>query len=255
MAATFRDKAIVLKVTPMRDADRRYVVFTRDHGKMSLLAKGVRKGRSKMSPHMGWFGTVDIMVAQGRVFDRLAGASRVRSYQGIRESLPAMALVQGFLLTVDSLTRREQPEERIFSLIEEFFMTVESGRLAAAINGRGPVFDAAVLKLLDITGFGPELDRCVRCRGELGSMSGNGPDASMNFSRGGLECHRCFSAESLPLLDETVTRLRRFRSGSLAEAAVEPPPHHAASRVIEALLAGQVEERFPAMSFMRRVAA
>ena len=248
MAVTFCDRAIVLRITPMLDADRRYLVYSRDHGKIGLLAKGTRRGRSKMSPHMAWFGSVDIMVAKGKVFDRLAGASLKKPYSGILESLPKAALAQGFLMTVDSLTRQEQPDKRIFALIEEFLGALENSVECRSVNGRGPLFDAAVLKLLDITGFGPELDHCVNCRSliEGGSV--------INFMKGGFECRSCRLPDSLPLLEETVSRLRRFRSESLAQSAVEPPPYQATARVIESLLANQVEERYTAMNFMRRVA-
>ena len=248
MAITFRDRAIVLRITPMRDADRRYLVYSRDHGKIGLLAKGTRRGRSKMSPHMAWFGSVDIMVAKGRVFDRLAGASLKKPFSGILESLPKAALAQGFLMTVDSLTRQEQPDRHLFALIEEFLGALETSIEHRSVNGRGPLFDAAVLKLLDITGFGPELDRCVSCRQNF-----NG-GVAMSFYRGGLECSACRQSDSLLLLPETVSRLRRFRSEPLSASVAEPPPFQATARIIEALLMNQVEERYTAMRFMRQVA-
>ncbi|MBN1585247.1 DNA repair protein RecO [Candidatus Uhrbacteria bacterium] len=249
MSTTFRDQAIVLKTVPMRDADRRYVVYGRERGKMILLAKGVRRGRSKMSPHMAWFGTVDIMVARGKILDRLAGASLARPFDGVLESLTKASLAQGFLLAVDALTRQEQPDRRIFGLIGDFLEVLDRADLIRSPDGRGPLFDAAALKLLDAVGFGPELDRCVRCR------KPSGPSMAMNFMQGGLECQACRRPDSLPLLPETVERLRRFRNAPLSESAAVPPPFQATARVIETLLGNQVDDRYPAMSFLRRVAA
>jgi DNA repair protein RecO (recombination protein O) len=62
--ATYRDKGIVLRSKTLRDADRHYVIFTERHGKVLILAKGSRRGKSKMSPHLGSFGVVDIMIAR-----------------------------------------------------------------------------------------------------------------------------------------------------------------------------------------------
>lgn len=249
MSVTFRERAIVLKIKSLRDADRRYVVFTRGRGKLDLLAKGTRRGRSKMSPHMAWFGHVEIMVARGKFSDRLAGASLVRPFPGLMDSLSKSALAQAFLMTVDSLTRREQPEPRVFDLVEELFAALEAVEPPIAGDGRGPLFDAAAIKLLDAVGFGPELDRCVHCRRELGES------AAMNFFRGGLECRDCRQIDSWPVLPETIGRLRRLRQQPLAESAAERPPYHHVGRLVEALLAGHAEEHFSTLNFLRRVAA
>jgi recombinational DNA repair protein (RecF pathway) len=165
------------------------------------------------------------------------------------DSLSRSALAQGFLLLVDSLTRREQSEPRVFDLIEELFAALEKVEPPAVGDGRGPLFDAAAIKLLDIAGFGPELDRCVHCRRELGDS------AAMNFFRGGLECRDCRQADSLPVLPETRERLRRLRQQPLVESAVEKPPHHHVGRLVEALLAGHADEHFSTLNFLRRVVA
>jgi DNA repair protein RecO (recombination protein O) len=253
MSVTFRDQAIVLKISPQRDADRRYLVYTRRFGKLDLLAKGTRRGRSKMSPHMGWFGVVEIMVARGKFSDRLAGASLVRHYRQVVESLAATAATQSLLLTVDSLTRRDQPDEAIFDLVEQYLAAMADTDVLRDLSRRQEadrvelLTDAARLKLLDLVGFGPELDCCVSCRSELGDQP------AMNFFRGGLECRRCRQADSLPLLPATRERLRELRRQPFGELAIVSAPHLPVARLIESLLLGHLGDRQPSAAFLRKV--
>ncbi|HSD12623.1 MAG TPA: DNA repair protein RecO, partial [Patescibacteria group bacterium] len=147
--ATYRDKGIVLRTRTLRDADRHYAIFTERHGKVLILAKGSRRGKSKMAPHLGSFGVVDLMIAKGRVIDRLAGADLVRPYRTLMDSLEKTALAQGVLLTVDAMTKRELPEERVFALLAEWFAALDA--CAAPESGRRHLlFDAAVARLMDI---------------------------------------------------------------------------------------------------------
>jgi DNA repair protein RecO (recombination protein O) len=247
---TYRDRGIVLKIRPVRDADRYYTIFTENHGKISVLAKGSRRGRSKMSPHLAGFGVVDLMIARGRLIDRLAGASLSRSFNGILDSLSQTSLAQSLLLAVDDLTRRELPEERVFRLLSSFLETLGRGYAMEPAAGE-MIFAATAIKLLDILGFAPELAACVRCRRSLS------PDASfLNAGRGGLECAVCKSPQSLPVTAETASALRLMRREELSVVRSLPVGTRAArqiSSVIECLLSGHLEDRFAALNYLKLV--
>lgn len=246
---TYRDKAIVLKVQSLRDADRRYCLFTEGHGKIDLLAKGTRRGQSKMSPHLAPFGVVEVMVARGRHFDRLAGASLGRSFGGVLQSLPRTVAAQSFLLTVDALTRRELPDDRVFRLAEDFLAALDalpaSDERAQLVNYAG-----GVVKLLDLIGFAPELQQCVRCRRDL-EQDGNAAD----FSRGGLICPRCRDSQTWSVSANLIKTMRFLRrEGFAAISALRLDSRTAAelNRVVDSLLGMHVENRFAAWEYFCR---
>lgn len=246
---TYRDRGIVLRIRPVRDADRYYTIFTENHGKISVLAKGSRRGRSKLSPHMAGFGVVDLMIARGRLIDRLAGASLSRPFNGILTSLPGTAVAQSLLLAVDDLTRRELPEERIFRLLSSFLETLDGA--SSRPEAGGMVFAAAAVKLLDILGFAPELAACVRCRRKLP------PETNyLNFLRGGLECSPCRGQQSMAVEAETAAALRLMRREDLSAAASLPVGGSAEKQinaVVMRLLSGHLEERFAALNYLKSV--
>ena len=247
---TFRENAVVLKSKTLRDADRHYVLFTEGRGKMTVLAKGSRKGKSKMAPHLSPFGIVDVMIAKGRVIDRLAGASLVRPCRQIMQSLSRTALVQGFLLAVDALTKRDLPDERTFRLITEFLDAVNNGPEPEE-GERGVAFDAAVGKLFDHLGFALELHECIRCRNPLVPV-GN----ALNVHRGGIECADCRDSLATSISTEAIKALRFLRQEPIAYSALlrlSPQVRHEVSFLTDLLLSSQIESRFHALRYIRAV--
>lgn len=238
---------------PVRDADRHYTIFTENHGKISVLAKGSRRGRSKMSPHLAAFDAVDLMIARGRMIDRLAGTGLSRSFGGILGSLPKTAAAQSFLLTVDALTKRELPEERIFCLIHELMAALDESRDAAGADAYRPIFDAAVIKLLDILGFAPEMQSCIRCR-----RPATGEGLAIDTARGGVECSACRGRDSLSMTPETLETLRSMRRHDLSAMISMTDGERSwrqAGAIIELLLAGHIDDRLAALGYMKAVGA
>jgi DNA repair protein RecO (recombination protein O) len=249
--ATYRDKGFVLKVRGLRDADRHYAIFTRDHGKIVVLAKGSRKGSSKLSPHLGSFGMVDIMVARGRVIDRLAGASLVDRRPSILDSLEKTALLQSFLVAVDALTKRDLPDERVFLLIDEVQRALADATGAVVGSGRSLLFDAACARFLDILGFGVELGECVGCRAAL-VPDGN----AMNIIRGGIECGDCRDAMAMAVSPDTIKALRYLRSAPLSTVTQLRMParaRHDVAFVTDLMLTHHLESRFAALHYLRQL--
>jgi DNA repair protein RecO (recombination protein O) len=247
---TFRENAVVLRTKSLRDADRHYILFTESRGKMTVLAKGSRKGKSKMAPHLASFGIVDVMVAKGRVIDRLAGASLVRPYKNLMRSLPRTALAQSFLLAVDTLTKRDLPDERTFRIINEFLEAVDIGP-EPEDNERSLAFDAGIARLLDTLGFALELRECVRCRAAL-VPDGN----ALNVLRGGVECANCREPLATPVSSAAIKAMRFFRTEPVAAVALlrlSPGTLREVGFLTDLLLSSQIEHRFHALRYMKAV--
>lgn len=247
---TFRENAVVLRTKALRDADRHYILFTETRGKMTVLAKGSRKGKSKMAPHLASFGVVDVMVAKARVIDRLAGASLVRPFKNLMRSLSRTALAQSFLLAVDSLTKRDLPDERTYRVITEFLEAVDIGP-EPDLNERSLAFDAGVARLFDILGFALELHECVRCREPL-VPDGN----ALNILRGGVECASCREPMATPVSSAAIKAMRFFRSEPVAATALlrlSPATRYEVGFLTDLLLSSQIEHRFHALRYMKSV--
>jgi DNA repair protein RecO (recombination protein O) len=225
-------------------------LYTETRGKVTVLAKGSRRGKSKMAPHLASFGVVDVMIAKGRLIDRLAGAALVRPYRETRGSLARTALAQSFLLAVDALVKRDLPDVRTFRLITEALDAIDSGP-EPEDDRRSLMFDAAVARLLDNLGFALELRDCVACRQPL-VPEGN----ALNILRGGMECADCRAPLSTLISTEAIKALRYFRSEPIAAAAqlrLAPATAREVSFFTDLLLTNHLEGRFHALQYIRAV--
>lgn len=78
----FNTKAIVLRRTNYGESDRIINFITPDHGRVSAIAKGVRKPKSKLAGGLELFAVCDITVAEGRGSLGMVTSARINNFFG-----------------------------------------------------------------------------------------------------------------------------------------------------------------------------
>jgi DNA repair protein RecO (recombination protein O) len=153
----YRVSAIVLKRRDQGEADRLLTVFTRDRGKLMLLAKGVRKPASRKAGHIEPFTHVDLLVAKGKNLDIVTQAETVAAHRRLREDLWRSSWAYCAAELADAFTQDADPNELLFDLLLETL-----GRLDGDAD---PVLAMRYyeLHLLALVGYQPQLFRCVQC--------------------------------------------------------------------------------------------
>ncbi len=79
---TIRTKAIILRRTNYGEADRILNFITPEHGKMSAIAKGIRKAKSKLAGGLELFATCDVTVLQGKSDLGTISSARLDTFYG-----------------------------------------------------------------------------------------------------------------------------------------------------------------------------
>lgn len=113
--------AIVIKRKNLGEADRMITIFTKLHGKMRVLARGVRKVSSKRAPHIEIFNHIVATVHKGNAQGTLTEVSPVASYEEIRKDLKRIGAAYYLCELVDGLLPDEQPHEDVFILLLDAF--------------------------------------------------------------------------------------------------------------------------------------
>jgi DNA repair protein RecO (recombination protein O) len=177
----YRIDAVVLKRRDYGEADRLLTVFSAQHGKLVLLAKGVRKTRSRKAGHVELLTHATLLVAKARTWDLVTQAETVESFMALREDLLRMAQAYYVAELIDGFTEQNDPHPAMFVLLLETL-----GRLAVAEGDR---LALAVrfyeLRLLALAGYQPELFRCVECQDELQPVTNY-----FSYAEGGALCPR-----------------------------------------------------------------
>ena len=197
---TYRAEAIVLKTTDLGEADRILTLLTRHHGKLRVIAKGIRKPTSRLAGHAEPLVHATFQLARGRDLDVLTGAETRATYRALREDLPMIAAGWYIAELADRFSVERSASAPVFDLVETALAALEAGAAAQVVCRW---FD---LHLLDRTGFRPELGRCVQCR--------RSPDEVVNVwhpDAGGLVCARCAEAWTHGSLGLSVRALKSLR--------------------------------------------
>jgi DNA repair protein RecO (recombination protein O) len=207
---SFRVEAVVLRHSDYGEADRILVIYTRDKGKLRVIAKGVRKIRSRKAGHLEPFTRASLQLAAGRDMAIVTQADTVDTYLPMRDDLVKTGLAAYAIEVVDRFTYEEEANPAIYRLLTD---TLE--RISAQVDPTLALryYD---LHLLDLLGFRPELFRCLGCGEEIQPQ-----DQYFSVAQGGIYCPNCGvgRVDATPISMETLKYLRHLLRSSYPEAA------------------------------------
>lgn len=112
---------IVLSRTNFREADRIIKLITPDVGKLSLIAKGVRKPKSKMAGGIELFSVSSLTYIKGKGdLGTLVSARLDKHYGNIVTSIDRVQLGYELIKVLDRATE-DEPEVEYFTLLQQAF--------------------------------------------------------------------------------------------------------------------------------------
>jgi DNA repair protein RecO (recombination protein O) len=145
-------KGIVLSRTDFGEADRILTFLTADHGKITAIAKGVRKQKSRLAGGIELFSVSDLTFLKGRSEINTLMSSRLhKHYAKIVKDLNRTAVAYELIQFTNKATE-DGPESAYFNLLNSGFIALDD----FSINlGLVQVWFAA--QLLKIAGHTPNL--------------------------------------------------------------------------------------------------
>ena len=203
MEETFNAKAIILRRLPFREADSRITVYTRDQGKLELVARGTRKQKSKLAGHIEPLNLVNLMVVRGRQFDYAGSVFTENAFLEIKKDLAKVQIAGEAIGIFNKLIKVEAADEGLFFLLHDFLIILDSGLILE--EGLELFQYFFIFKLLNQLGYGPELYECLVCKDNLKSRK-----FSFNISQGGLICDNCKSEEKNLTVSVNCAKLLRL---------------------------------------------
>lgn len=124
--STYLTQGIVLRRSHYNDYDRQYVIYTRELGKISAVAKGVKRITSKLGSHLEPLFLANLMIANGLFFERIAGAQLIKRYPSLRNDLNKIIIASYFLEAVDVLMKYDFKDEAVFEIVDNFLSKISS---------------------------------------------------------------------------------------------------------------------------------
>lgn len=151
-------QAIVLKSFDYRETSKIVRFYTRDHGKVSGVLKGLRRDPKKFGSSVDQFSVNDIVYYEYRNSDlHLVSQCDMRGFFGpIREDIKRMNAAMYILELVDKIMPAEAANQAVYELMLRYLDSLQRAR---DINKLVYMFQ---IKVLSLSGFRPHLDSCVQ---------------------------------------------------------------------------------------------
>lgn len=242
-------QGVVLRETVTKEADKILTLLTRDQGRISVIARGVRRKGCKYAAcaqplaYSEW-----TLYRKGDWYYANDGRT-LELFSGLRSDLGAMAL--GFYLA--ELTEAVATEETA----EELLRHLLNGLYALSALHKPPALVKAAfeLRLLSLAGYEPLVDGCACC----GDPKPEQP--VLDVAQGVLRCRACSSGEGgipKPLCPDSLKALRHVVYGDakrLYSFRLEGDAMERLARTAEAFIAAQLERGFRTLDFYHQVAS
>ncbi len=199
MPETKHTLALIINRQAYRENDSLVTVYSRDLGKINLVARGTQKLQSKLAAHIEPLILADIMIIPGRGYDYIGSSIMRKVYIGIRNDLNKLYYAGQGISLFDRLVGKEQQDEPLFlllsnylDLLDNFDSRVDSLNKGSSVSTKSGelILSYFILRLLSLLGYQPEMYNCLDC-GKLIKSGGN----FFSLSGGGIVCNSCQTLE------------------------------------------------------------
>lgn len=238
-----KSHALVLRTRDYREADRLVTLLTREEGKVTAVARGVRKTKSKLSALVEPLTLGFFLLHRGKSLDTLIQGEIVKPYRKLREDLLLFAYGQYFCELCEGALPEREPSLPVFLLLLTALEALETDSQPARV---ARCFE---LNLLETLGYRPVMENCQHCGSSTGPFY-------FDLTNDGLICNHCPVPEQSRLLSgAAVAVMRRFLNNGFHRLSVCGVPsslnHEIAYVNAELLKKALGKPRFKSMDFLK----
>lgn len=140
-------EGIIIKRINYKDADRLLTVYSKELGKISVIAKGIRKITSRKRSHLELMNECQLHLVKSHDFYIVTQADLIQSFKSIKSSLESAKFGYQVLEIFDKSTENEDPNEVLYQFLKKTLAFLDKYEQNIDIS------NAFSLKLLKILGF------------------------------------------------------------------------------------------------------
>lgn len=238
-------KGLVLRVTDYNEQDALLSLLTREHGKLTVKARGLRRKNSPLIAACQLLAYSEFTLFEYRGLYTINEAHSIELFLPLRRDLTKLALGTYFAQVAEMVSQEDVPSQELQSLVLNCLFALSS--LAVSEEKVKAVFE---LRAVCLAGYLPDLSACHHC----GSLV---PDR-LDISSARLECSGCRSPESegirIPVTPGIIDAMRyiafcedkRLFSFKISNEAIIQ-----LSQLTELYLTTQLEHSFSTLNFYK----
>lgn len=203
-----KSAAVILRVVDFSDTSCVVTMFTREFGKISVLAKGARRRKNPFEAALDVLSICHVVFVHktSDALDVLTEAKLERRFRAASKDLACLYAAYYFVELTTALTDASDPQPELFDLLREGIVGLDNGERP------DPWILRFEMRLLAITGHAPALDFCATC----GRPVGDAPPVWFCSLAGGVICPSCRPGKRgvVSATPSTLSLMRRFAGRS-----------------------------------------
>lgn len=233
----YNSRAVVLKSIKYRDSDKIFTLFTKESGKISAIARGVRKISSRRGGNLDTLNLVSVNIHEdGSGFKSIEEVKTIESFKNLKKDLSKSLKAYYLVELVHRATEEDEQFSGIFDLLVKCLKALDknvySGDLFIIY------FEINLMKLL---GYEINVSECRKCHR---SIDDSWKKYSFNIESGGIECENC-SKFGVEMSKESAVALKPLLGGKITKET-----HSLASEIdklIKMYIQRKIETRFKSL--------
>jgi len=238
-------QGVVLRVTDYNDRDALLTLLTRQHGKLTVKARGLRRKNSPLVAPCQLLAYGEFTLFEYRGQYSINEAHSIELFTALRRDLGKLSLATYFAQAAEVLSQEDYPSPELQSLLLNCLYALS--KLNEPETKVKSVFE---LRAACLSGYTPDLFGCHIC--------GSQEPERFDLSAGQLECIGCRSAESVGIhLPVTYSVLEAMRYICLCDPKklfsfqIGPDTLNRLSSLTEAYFTTQLERGFSTLDFYK----
>ena len=168
-----------------KEADKIVTIYTKDYGKITAIAKGVRKTKSKFGSSLEILTYSIFLIYKGRNIDIVSQTEILESFFSTSKEVIRFAFAANCVEIVNKLTEEREINIGLFNLLKEVLHYLR--------GTNDPKLLALSFKwqTMSILGYRPSLNHCCRCNKSTEDQK----EMYFNIREGGLVCNNCIAED------------------------------------------------------------
>ncbi|CAJ1003223.1 MULTISPECIES: DNA repair protein RecO [Bacillales] len=240
-------EGIVIRSVDYGESSKVVTLFTREHGKVGIMARGAKKPKSRLGAVSQLFthGYYLCKAGPGSGMPDLSQGEIVESFRDLRQNLAATAYAAYIAELLDRLTDEREANPFLFHMVLLLFRYLDEGRDAEILCR---IFET---KMLRVAGIAPHLSGCASCGAEREPYA-------ISVSQGGLICPVCLPQDPYAIaVTPSVWKLLRlfqvFDLERLGEIEVKPATRSQLKHVLRSFLDQHLDLRLKSRAFLDQI--
>ncbi len=197
-------RAVTLRTTDINDNDKLLTIYSLEHGKLTVTARGIRKSTAKLkfAREPFCFGNFELAEKSGRYV--LKSCTQLESFASIASNISSYYAGCAMVDMIATIEQEGQGNAKLFVQLLHALSSLEAGVNSSVVVVK------YLLDYLSCSGYNLTIGKCHMC-GQTGEY--------LDVALGGVVCTNCRSTSSLSMSRGVTTLLRLIDSVSYDKLA------------------------------------